>query len=355
MKTTFTLLTTLLCLTTSFAQPCPGGRDFSTAELFDEGWIYICNTGTSCNAGTTIFSNQSSCDPTVAIDPCAPTPGCGNPADMGSDLWFKFFANTNTASIKVTRNSSFIAAVQAFSASNFIPSCSQLTEVGCIADNSTNGTISLTLNSLTPGNLYFFRVFGVAHNASQRTGTFCFCGSTGLTPISLPVKLISFTASSSGKATLLKWSADQQPGFSYYEIEQSTGGNKFTSVAKHPVIYNGNTRVDYQLEERSVPADHIYYRLKMVDGNGKYGYSDIIQVSNRNPVSGWKIRQDNVNQRIIIYSDTETEAEIYTLTGNKLATYHLTEGNNSFSHDLKPGMYIIRKKDSGEAQRLAIY
>lgn len=277
MKTTFTLLFILFYSIKSFAQ-CYGGTDFASAVEFDAGWISACNTGTSCNSGVTILSNQSSCEPTTAIDACASTPSCGNVSNMGSDLWFKFMASTSTATISVTRNVSFTVGIQAFAAPhfNFTPTCSQLTEIGCVADNSPNGNIKLNLTSLTPGDLYFFRVYGVDHSPSQRTGNFCFCGSTGLGQVSLPA-------------------------------------------------------------------------------NGKSGSSNKAKASNKNLLSGFSIRQDNSNHRIIIYSDTDTDAEIYTLTGNKLATWHLIKGDNSFYHELIQGMYIIRKKDTGETQKFAFY
>jgi hypothetical protein len=356
MKTTFTLLLTFFYLKASFAQ-CYGGKDFSTAELFDAGWISQCNTGTSCNTGVTMLSNQSTCEPSTAIDACAPTPSCGTVSNMGSDLWFKFLANSTTATISVTRNSSFTVGIQAFSApaGNYNPACLQLTQIGCVASGSPSGNTQLVLTSLTPGNLYFFRVYGVDPSPSQRAGHFCFCGSTGLTETSLPVKLISFAVSSSGKGTVLNWIADQQPDFSYYEVEKSTGENKFISLGKQPVIYNGSSRVDYRFEEKSVSSGPAYYRLKMVDINGKYGYSDIIKTSNQTSLSGLRIKQDDANHRIIIYSDTATEVEVYTLTGDKLTTYHLAKGDNSFYHDFKPGVYIIRKKGAGEAQKLVFY
>jgi hypothetical protein len=277
MKTTFTLVLAFFYLKASFAQ-CYGGTDFATAELFDQGWIYACNTGTSCNSGVIMLNNLSSCDVNTAMDPCVPTPSCGTVSNMGSDLWFKFWGgSTSTATISVTRNMSLGVGIQAFSvpSNNYTPTCSQLTEIGCVADNSQSGNIQLNLTSLTPGNLYFFRVYGIGNPAIHRTGNFCFCGSTGLTEVSLPVRRNSSTASPSG--------------------------NSKTST------------------------------------------------------TGFRIKQDNANHRIIIYSNTNTEAEMYTIAGNKLITYHLAKGNNSFYQEFKSGMYIIRKKDTGETQKLIFY
>lgn len=356
MKTTFTLLFTLFYLTNASAQ-CYTGIDFSTAQFFDESWIYNCGTGTSCNAGTTTFNNQSPCDPTTAIDACAPTPSCGNVSDMASDLWFKFSANTATATISVIRNGSLGIGIQAFSAPNFLPTCSQLTEVGCIADYNTSGNTQLNLTSLTPGNLYFFRVYGIGNPASHRTGNFCFCGSTGLTSIALPIKLLSFSGSFIGKQIILQWTASQQQSGSYFEIEKSINGNSFITVGREPVIDANGTPVNYHFEENASATGTTLYRLKMVDIDGKFGYSDIVKLDNDNKhlSSGFTVKQDDHNHQIIIYSDTDTEAEVYSLTGSKLATYHLAKGNNFFYNEWKPGMYIIRKKDTGETQKFSFY
>lgn len=352
MKRIFTLITSILYSVSSFSQFCPGaGTDFSTADFFDLSWIYLCNTGTSCTGGTS-FDNRLACEPTTAIDACAPAPTCGTVSNTGSDLWFKFYANTPTAVIKVIQNVSFVASIQAFSAPGHNPSCSELTQIGCVVANGPSSGVTLNLTSLIPGNLYFFRVYGTHNAPSQRTGTFCFCGSSGLTPITLPVKLNTFTASPAGHTALLKWTADCPRNFGYFQIEKSYDGINFTAIGKQSAVYNSST--NYHFEDISGNTGKAYYRLKLVYVDEKYEYSDVVDAGDKALSVKFAAIADNVNKRIIIYSQTNTEVDIYSSTGIKLATYRIEKGSNNFNN-IKPGTYIIRKKDTGEVQKLLMF
>src|SRR5690349_8269093 len=112
----------------AMAQLCPGGGvDFNSAVTFDPAWIYGCNTGTSCNGGVSL-SNRVACQPTAALDACAPAPSCGNIVTNASNVWFKFYAAGPTALISCFQNSSFVIGIQAFSGG---PACGSLTELGC--------------------------------------------------------------------------------------------------------------------------------------------------------------------------------------------------------------------------------
>jgi hypothetical protein len=167
----------LILSTETHSQLCPGGgTTFSTSVTFLQSWTSGCSGTTSCTGGI-VLDNRSTCEPSTVMDPCAPTPSGTIPADNGSDLWFKFYATGTTAAIHVKQSVSFMAAVQAFSGG---PTCGALTEIGSIVASGISVGVTLNLSSLTTGNAYYFRVFGSSSNSSQRTGTFCFCGSTGL-------------------------------------------------------------------------------------------------------------------------------------------------------------------------------
>jgi hypothetical protein len=95
----------------SSAQILGGGTLFSNAVVFDQSWL------TSCPASGTTLSNQSGFEPTTAMDPCgAPAPSCAS-GTLGSDVWFKFYAQLTTAKIVVNPSASFNCAIQVFSGS----------------------------------------------------------------------------------------------------------------------------------------------------------------------------------------------------------------------------------------------
>ena len=96
----------------------------------------------------------------------------------------------------------------------------------------------------------------------------------------LPVELTSFTALASAGKVNLNWTTASEINNSGFEIERSFNGNSFFTVGY--VKGNGTTT-----ETRSYSfiddieangTQTIYYRLKQVDYNGSFEYSDIVSV-----------------------------------------------------------------------------
>lgn len=93
----------------------------------------------------------------------------------------------------------------------------------------------------------------------------------------LPVHLLNFNAALINKQSLLNWSSDNEFNLDRYEIERSTDGVHFTSVAS--VTGNGGSNAQYYTYTDANTANGInYYRLKVVDVNGKFVYSKVVLV-----------------------------------------------------------------------------
>lgn len=96
----------------------------------------------------------------------------------------------------------------------------------------------------------------------------------------LPVELIDFKASlfKDDKARL-EWSTASETNNDYFEIERSSNGIDFRSLGK--VSGNGTTTLasNYEYLDQSPPAGTQYYRLKQVDFDGQFSYSDIKSVN----------------------------------------------------------------------------
>ncbi len=178
------IFTFILLIAVSFkvsAQGCPATNGtFATATLFAPNWITGCTNGTSCSGTPTTFDNRTTCQAITSMDACAPSPSCGTDANNASDLWFKFYATGTTATVSVNPSVSMKSAIQVFSVNQATPTCGSLVEIGCNLATSVSAGALVNLTGLVAGNLYYYRTFGSAAIASQRTGTFCFCGSAGL-------------------------------------------------------------------------------------------------------------------------------------------------------------------------------
>ncbi|QQS35187.1 MAG: T9SS type A sorting domain-containing protein [Ignavibacteriales bacterium] len=112
----------------------------------------------------------------------------------------------------------------------------------------------------------------------------------------MPVELISFTGSVIENSVVLKWQTATETNNYGFEIER-----KILKQARLPVgqvqndnsgwerigfvIGNGNINspVNYFYEDKSVSSGYYSYRLKQIDFDGKYAYSNVIELELSKP------------------------------------------------------------------------
>jgi len=95
---------------------------------------------------------------------------------------------------------------------------------------------------------------------------------------SLPVELSNFTARLNNKTTSLFWSSATETNTSYFEIEYSNNGTAFVKVGNVKAQGYSNSAKEYSYQHITNNQPIHYYRLKMVDKDGKYAYSNIIKL-----------------------------------------------------------------------------
>ncbi len=171
----------------------------------------------------------------------------------------------------------------------------------------------------------------------------------------LPVKLNSFSAKLYENETAIHWQTAQEINSSHFEIERSIDGINFIKVGSTNAVGNSTNKKDYVYNDK-LPAtmeslSKIYFRLKSVDLDGKFDYSNIVVVLLK-----------KINSQLIIFP-TPTKNVLNIQTTNFIsgkATILITDvvgklvmkkeitlfnGNNSFPLDvlgLKSGLYHIR-------------
>jgi hypothetical protein len=101
----------------------------------------------------------------------------------------------------------------------------------------------------------------------------------------LPVKLLSFDAVLLNKSVLLNWKTSEEVNHNYIEVERSTDGNTFSTLAiVLDGVANGSTK-NYELKDDVSSLQDkavLYYRLKQVSKDGSFTYSNILLVRFKN-------------------------------------------------------------------------
>lgn len=134
---------------------------------------------------------------------------------------------------------------------------------------------------------------------------------------SLPVTLLSFGAKAEGNNVRLNWQTSSEANSSYFSIEYSLNGRSYQEVGQVQAAGNSSQTINYAwLHTTAASKGILYYRLKVVDRDGQFKYSDvrIVRMDGNgkdlvvypNPVvSSVNIilpKPGSVNSRVMIYS-----------------------------------------------------
>lgn len=94
--------------------------------------------------------------------------------------------------------------------------------------------------------------------------------------MTLPVKLISFSGRLNGTKVDLNWVTANELNTKHFEVERGSDGRNFTKIATVTARGNSNTPTSYDQVDPDPLKGVNYYRLKMVDIDGKFEYSQIV-------------------------------------------------------------------------------
>ena len=95
------------------------------------------------------------------------------------------------------------------------------------------------------------------------------------TSSSLPVVLSNFSVDNVRSENRLTWSTESEIGTEKFIIERSPTGTKFESITELATTGSAAVGADYAIiDDRPLVGDN-YYRLKIVDFDGSYNYSNI--------------------------------------------------------------------------------
>ncbi len=91
----------------------------------------------------------------------------------------------------------------------------------------------------------------------------------------LPVTIIDFTGVKYNQSVLLRWYATYETNFKSYEVQRSIDGNTFATIGE----LSGRNLANYSFTDNKLPHSTIvYYRIRMIDIDGKSSYSKTIAV-----------------------------------------------------------------------------
>ncbi|WP_207532265.1 T9SS type A sorting domain-containing protein [Desertivirga arenae] len=158
----------------------------------------------------------------------------------------------------------------------------------------------------------------------------------------LPIKLTTFTGKAVPGGVILQWATSSELNSKYYEIQQSANGKEFYTVGKIEAAGNSSTTRNYTTTDKSPIAGVNYYRLKSIDIDGLYTYSNVISAdfSLISPVA--LNIYPNPSSEVFKIETVESKADLrlrlFDLNGKEIIQ---AAGRELVASSIDKGMYIL--------------
>ena len=300
-------------------------RDFSTAMESSDGFEVYIDNGSIQNGGTIGFGLQNS----------------------NGDNLMEFFFRGGESNYEVNDNNGVVATNTGFTSNGlrvevFLTSATQfdikITPIG----GSTETILGKTLRANANQSISKLRLFNA--NAGAGSGADCFFNSIAHIPNALSVEFNSFQARKYSNGTMLEWETVAETNNSHFEIERSSDSRTWEEIGK--VDGNGDSfeKLVYTFTDKEPHGGLNYYRLKQVDFDGSYTFSEIISIEFRKH-SSVSIYPNPVKDVLTVSGADKLNynAEIYDLNGRIIKNGILNSENTSLDMTgILQGVYLLR-------------
>ena len=172
----------------------------------------------------------------------------------------------------------------------------------------------------------------------------------------LPIELLSFKATLKNNVVELHWQTATETNNDYFVIERSVDGKVWESMDSIKGVGNSSNVLNYTNNDENPLSGTSYYRLKQVDFDKSFSYSDIAVVN----FDGIKIEalfpnpsEGNINLVMKSSIEASIDLTIYNAIGQMIKTQamHITKGANTLhvQFEAANGKYLITVKSTDGA------
>ncbi|MCI4667139.1 MAG: hypothetical protein MRZ79_03190 [Bacteroidia bacterium] len=177
-------------------------------------------------------------------------------------------------------------------------------------------------------------------------------GVPGIAPSVTPVEFLGFEGEYVNEEVLLDWSTGSEKNNMGFSIERAIRGEEFEEIAFVDGIGNSSVIQKYQFVDKKLPFGNTTYtyRLKQVDLDGSFEYSDQVEVFVPTASIGVSVAYNSgLNESFLLFNQAPMKngkIELFQLNGQRLATL-FEEKLESVNYPLNrvslaSGIYLIK-------------
>ncbi len=226
---------------------------------------------------------------------------------------------------------------------------------------TSNGTLIKTTTPFNTAGTYKVFIKSTSLSGVTQCNAISSYGIVVVNPVVLPITLAHFKGKKLSEKILLDWATATESQASRFEIERSANGSQYEKIGEVAATGNSNTYKAYNFTDFQPLATGNYYRLKMIDVDGKFKYSNVVAFAgnaSRGIVAGDVSPNpftDVVNVMLTLDNTTLVTLQIIDLAGRVMQTKNIQgkPGQNPLQigglSRLSAGVYYLRINTAGES------
>ncbi|MEP7229910.1 MAG: T9SS type A sorting domain-containing protein [Ginsengibacter sp.] len=249
-------------------------------------------------------------------------------------------------------NTSVTNAEYFFDSDLGVGNCTSVALLNPASDGSF--TINISRNQIPMGaDSLFVRVQDDTENRWSLTQILNNISST------LPLTLLDFSVTKNNNTAMLAWQTNNEINTAYFNVERSIDGTNFTTVGKVSAGSNNSLQKDYLFTNNlsATQSGKIFYRLQMVDNDGKFTYSKIVYITITSDGLRYSIYPNPAHNYFIIRNGNYTTLNnaniiVTDLAGRKLISQKFNNNAEQKINiaSLSKGLYMVSVGITGNMQ-----
>jgi len=181
--------------------------------------------------------------------------------------------------------------------------------------------------------------------------------------VPLPIELLTFNAEPENSSVRLNWITTTEINNDYFEIERSSNGSEFIPIHKMRGGGTSTQTLEYNLTDFEPLTGTSYYRLKQVDFDGKFTYSDILPVKFAASKQLCTIQPNpaTANVEVVLYISSEKVIPVRIMNAMGAIIFEkewsVHEGINRLPIDVAQfakGVYFVTLENGPEVSKLRL-
>jgi hypothetical protein len=166
--------------------------------------------------------------------------------------------------------------------------------------------------------------------------------------VALPVTWLFVKAQLTNDKTIVSWTTAQESNTGKFEIEHSTDGRNFIKVGETLAAGNTSAATNYSFTHTKPVSGFNYYRIKQIDNDGKFKYSDVVTILKKDNLVQTIIAPNPVKDVLHVVETKETfigTAEIYNAAGSLVLRKLINANRQIYGipvSNLTGGIYVLK-------------